>query len=70
LPEARGRAASAGNELQHQAWLWAIANRSPDGSLPTGKAIGDRFGRHERWGQLVKRRGLAGEADADALHAA
>ena len=25
----------------------------PDGSLPSGKQIADRYGRHERWGRLT-----------------
>lgn len=44
-----------------QAWQWAQADRSGNGSLPTGKDIGRRHSRHERWGRLVKRSGLAGE---------
>ena len=43
--------------LQRQAWQWALAHRSPDGSLPTGKAIAERFGRGVRWGRLVKQSG-------------
>jgi len=42
-----------------QAWQWALANRTADGSLPSGKAIADRFGRHERWGRMVKNSGAA-----------
>jgi hypothetical protein len=38
-------------------------NRSGDGSLPSGKDIDRQHGRHERWGRLVKRSGLAGELD-------
>ena len=34
-----------------------------DGSLPSGRDIGTRYGRHERWGRQVKRSGLAGELD-------
>ena len=37
------------------AWRWAQENRAEDGSLPTGNAIAYRYGRHERWGRLVKR---------------
>jgi hypothetical protein len=29
--------------------------------MPSGKAIGERYGRHERWGRLVKSAGAAGE---------
>jgi hypothetical protein len=44
-----------------QAWQWAQANLSEGGSLPSGKVIGDRYGRHERWARLVKAAGTAGE---------
>jgi hypothetical protein len=54
----RGR---PGRELQVRAWQWAQANRAIDGSLPSGRDIARRHGRHERWGRLVKRSGLAGE---------
>jgi hypothetical protein len=40
--------------LQQEALDWAIANRGGDGRLPSGKAIAGQFGRHERWGRLVK----------------
>jgi hypothetical protein len=45
------------------AWQWAPANRAGDGSLPSGRDIGSHYGRHERWGRLVKRSGLAGQPD-------
>jgi hypothetical protein len=45
------------------AWQWALANRSGDGSLPSGSDIGRQHGRRERWGRLVKRSGLAGGLD-------
>jgi hypothetical protein len=45
------------------AWQWALANRFGDGTLPSGRDIGRQHGRHERWGRLVKRSGLAGELD-------
>lgn len=38
----------------------ALANRADDGSLPSGREIAHRHGRHERWGRLVKRPGAAG----------
>jgi hypothetical protein len=57
-----GRAAGLG--LRRDAWLWAEANRAGDGSLPSGREIARRYGRHERWGRLVKRSGLAGEFTA------
>lgn len=46
--------------LQRQAWQWALCNRQSNGYLPTGKAIAQQFGRHERWGRLVKNAGRAG----------
>jgi hypothetical protein len=55
----------AGSDLRRQAWQWADANRDADGSLPSGKAIAGVFGRHERWGRLVKQHGDAGQASAD-----
>jgi hypothetical protein len=45
------------------AWQWALANRTGDGSLPSGRDIGRQHGHHERWGRLVKRSGLAGQLD-------
>ena len=48
-------------ELQRQAWVWALANRASDGSLPAGSQIARQYGRRERWGRLVKSAGLAGE---------
>src|SRR5262249_49427990 len=41
----------------------ALADQSGDGALPSGRDIGRQHGRHERWGRLVKRSGLAGELD-------
>jgi hypothetical protein len=38
----------------------AIANRTPAGNLPSGKAIAECFGRRERWGRLVKQTGITG----------
>jgi len=52
---------SLGRNLQQQAWQWALANRAADGSIPSGREIAHQFGRHERWGRLVKRSGVAGE---------
>jgi Protein of unknown function (DUF2637) len=51
----------AGRDVRLDAWHWAQNNRAEDGSLPPGKEIARRYGRHERWGRLVKRAGLAGE---------
>jgi hypothetical protein len=53
----------SGRELQLKAWQWAQASRAADGALPSGRDTGRRYGRHERWGRLVKRSGLAGELD-------
>ena len=49
-----------GVDLQGRAWQWALAHRAPDGSLPSGSAIGAAHGRHQRWGRLVKTAGQAG----------
>jgi hypothetical protein len=35
-----------------------------DGSLPSGRAIAGQYGRHERWGRMVKKAGLAGDLGA------
>ncbi len=56
-PAGRG----GGRGLQRQAWHWAQAHRASDGSLPSGREIARHYGRHERWGRLVKRAGVAGE---------
>jgi hypothetical protein len=56
-----GAPGAAGRDLQRQAWQWAQANCDGDGSLPSGRQIGRQYGRHERWGRLVKRSGCAGE---------
>ena len=50
-----------GLDLRRQAWQWAQANRAGDGSLPSGREIACQYGRHERWGRLVKRSGHVGE---------
>ena len=57
-PGGRG---DADRDLQRQAWQWALAHRADDGSLPTGREIADQYGRHERWGRLVKGSGTAGQ---------
>lgn len=51
---------TVGEDVRRQAWEWALANRDANGSLPSGKVIGYRHGRHERWGRLVKSAGAAG----------
>jgi Protein of unknown function (DUF2637) len=53
----------AGRDVWLAAWRWAQDNRAEDGSLPSGRNIGGQYGRHERWGRMVKRAGLAGELD-------
>jgi hypothetical protein len=45
---------AAGNGMRQQALEWALANRGEDGKLPSGKTIAGQFGRHARWGRLVK----------------
>jgi hypothetical protein len=47
--------------VRQRAWQWALVNRAGDGSLPSGREIARQYGRHERWGRLVKRSGSAGE---------
>jgi hypothetical protein len=59
-PARPGRRVS-GRDLQQRAWQWAVAHRGADGLLPSGKQIASHFGRHERWGRLVKRAGMAGQ---------
>jgi Protein of unknown function (DUF2637) len=58
------RCGPAGRDVRLAAWRWAQDNRADDGSLPSGRDIGIRHGRHERWGRMVKRSGLAGELGA------
>ncbi|MGE5286717.1 MAG: DUF2637 domain-containing protein [Micromonosporaceae bacterium] len=58
-PSVAGRG-GLGRDLQLQAWQWAQANCAQDGSLPSGKEIARQYGRHERWGRIVKRSGLMG----------
>jgi len=55
---------STGHEVRLDAWRWAKDNRTGDGSLPSGSEIARQYGRHERWGRLVTRAGLAGELTA------
>jgi len=55
-----GSLRSSSLNLQREAWRWAQNRRTADGSLPSGREIAQQFGRHERWGRLVKRVGLAG----------
>ena len=64
-PNARGPGGRGhvGRDAKVLAWQWALANRSGDGSLPSGRDIGRQYARHERWGRLVKHAGLAGKLD-------
>jgi Protein of unknown function (DUF2637) len=55
------RRRGSGRDIQRQAWQWAHANRAENGTLPSGKEIARQYGRHERWGRLVKRAGMAGQ---------
>jgi Protein of unknown function (DUF2637) len=64
------RPRNAGQGLKSQAWRWALAHRDANGNLPSGRAIADRFGRHERWGRLVKQFGSDHEAGIDTQHLA
>jgi Protein of unknown function (DUF2637) len=59
----RSGVGKSGTGLKRQAWEWAVEYRDAHGGLPSGKVIADQFGRHERWGRLVKRDGLAGQVD-------
>jgi Protein of unknown function (DUF2637) len=61
LSQGSGGQGGAGRDLQRQAWQWALANRAEDGSLPTGCEVARQYGRHERWGRMVKHSGAAGE---------
>ncbi|WP_425563933.1 DUF2637 domain-containing protein [Nonomuraea longicatena] len=52
---------SAVVDLRRTAWKWAQANRLPDGTLPPGRVIAERFARSARWGRWIKRTGLEGK---------
>jgi hypothetical protein len=67
VKRSRSRPGRPAPELQHNAWQWAIANRTPAGDLPSGKAIAERFGRRERWGRLVKQAGTTGRLDPSLM---
>jgi hypothetical protein len=66
LGSAQDVAGEPGRDLQRQAWHWPQANRGSNGSLPSGREIAEQFGRHERWGRLVKRSGCAGDFPPDS----
>lgn len=61
---ARSGARRPTSMLQRRAWQWALANRTSNGELPSGRAIAQEFDRRERWGRLVKQAGLAGRLDS------
>ena len=61
---------ASGRSLRQDALAWAMANRGEDGRLPSGKAIADQFGRHERWGRLVKQHRHNAQAAPTARSAA
>jgi hypothetical protein len=66
--EAPGGRGGTSRDLRWLAWQWALANRAGDGSLPSGREIARQYGRHERWGRLVKRSGTTGDlADGTEL---
>lgn len=48
-------------DLRRTAWQWALANRLPDGALPSGRVIAEHFARSARWGRWIKRKGLEGK---------
>jgi hypothetical protein len=52
-------------DLHQAAWRWALANRLPDGALPSGRTIAGQFARSARWGRWIKRMGLEGSIDRD-----
>jgi hypothetical protein len=55
------RRRTVGPDMQREAWRWAQSKQAEDGALPSGRDIGARYGRHERWGRMVKHSGLAGQ---------
>ncbi len=67
-PTRRARAGrGAGDDLQRQAWQWALSRQASVGILPSGKAIASVHGRRERWGRLVKSAGQAGAYNVPGL---
>ncbi|WP_190394872.1 DUF2637 domain-containing protein [Nocardiopsis deserti] len=46
--------------FQDRAWRWALEQQRETGELPSGREIAAHFDRKERWGRLVKQRGLRG----------
>ncbi|WP_036553208.1 DUF2637 domain-containing protein [Nocardiopsis sp. CNS-639] len=71
VPAGNGREAyEALSPFQARAWEWAEEQEKSTGGLPTGKEIADRFGRKERWGRLVKKRGIQGRHEDAGYEAA
>lgn len=75
LPISRGRGRicaasrrlSDAQSLQNRALDWALAHRRREGELPTGRLIGEEFGRSPRWGRMIKRTALlAPDAEPNA----
>lgn len=64
------RPRSAGHGLKRQARQWALAQEDAAGVLPTGRAIADHFGRHDRWGRFVKQFGSDQAAGIETPHRA
>jgi hypothetical protein len=44
---------SGPQDLRRTAWRWALANRLPDGALPSGRVIAEQFARSARWGRWI-----------------
>lgn len=66
-PNPARKTSARSDTLQREAWEWALAQRASGGSFPSGKAIANVYGRHERWGRLVKSAGKAGAFDWESL---
>ncbi|MBB5775752.1 DUF2637 domain-containing protein [Nonomuraea jabiensis] len=60
-PEQAGPDEFGREDLRRTAWRWALANRLPDGALPSGRVIAEQFARSARWGRWIKRIGLEGK---------
>jgi hypothetical protein len=69
-PPGRDGNRAGGRGLQREALQWAMINCGADGRLPSGRAIADQFGRHERWGRLVKHLGESSDIGATGPDAA
>ncbi len=71
----RPRSSRGAQDRPRRSWAEAaglgmgLAHRQAHGSLPSGRAIADQFGRHERWGRLVKQYGTGLAADTRYLAA-